>query len=38
MTWLKVGRYKFNKKLNVLDRLLNNKIAQDIKKWKRSNS
>ena len=27
----KVGRYKFNKKLNVLDRLLNNRIAQDIK-------
>ena len=27
----KVGRYKFNKKLNVLDRLLNNKLAQDIK-------
>ena len=27
----KVGRYKFNKKLNVLDRLLDNKIAQDIK-------
>ena len=27
----KVGRYKFNKKLNVLDRLLNTKIAQDIK-------
>ncbi|MBQ4263625.1 MAG: DNA-directed RNA polymerase subunit beta [Bacilli bacterium] len=27
----KVGRYKFNKKLSVLDRLLNNKIAQDIK-------
>ena len=27
----KVGRYKFNKKLNVLDRLLNAKIAQDIK-------
>ena len=27
----KVGRYKFNKKLNVLDRLINNKIAQDIK-------
>ena len=27
----KVGRYKFNKKLNVLDRLLGNKIAQDIK-------
>jgi len=26
----KVGRYKFNKKLNVLDRLINNKIAQDI--------
>ena len=26
----KVGRYKFNKKLNVLDRLLNSKIAQDI--------
>ena len=30
----KVGRYKFNKKLNVLDRLLNNKIAQDIKDGK----
>ena len=27
----KVGRYKFNKKLNVLDRLINNKLAQDIK-------
>lgn len=27
----KVGRYKFNKKLNVVDRLLNNKLAQDIK-------
>jgi len=27
----KVGRYKFNKKLSVLDRLLNNKIAEDIK-------
>ena len=27
----KVGRYKFNKKLNVIDRLLNVKIAQDIK-------
>ncbi|NLC47849.1 MAG: DNA-directed RNA polymerase subunit beta [Tenericutes bacterium] len=27
----KVGRYKFNRKLNVLNRLLNNKIAQDIK-------
>ena len=26
----KVGRYKFNKKLNVIDRLLNVKIAQDI--------
>ena len=31
----KVGRYKFNKKLNVLDRLLNNKIAQDIKVGKK---
>jgi len=30
----KVGRYKFNKKLNVLDRLLGNKIAQDIKDGK----
>ena len=30
----KVGRYKFNRKLNVLDRLLNNKIAQDIKDGK----
>ena len=27
----KVGRYKFNRKLNVLDRLLNQKIAEDIK-------
>lgn len=27
----KVGRYKFNKKLNVLDRLLGEKIAQNIK-------
>ena len=27
----KVGRYKFNKKLNVCDRLLNCKLAQDIK-------
>ena len=27
----KVGRYKFNKKLNVLDRLLNQTLAQDIK-------
>ena len=26
----KVGRYKFNKKLNVIDRLLNVKVAQDI--------
>ncbi len=26
----KVGRYKFNKKLNVLDRLLNNVLAEDI--------
>ena len=26
----KVGRYKFNKKLNVLDRLLNCKLAEDI--------
>jgi len=26
----KVGRYKFNKKLNVIDRILNVKIAQDI--------
>jgi len=26
----KVGRYKFNKKLNVIDRLINAKIAQDI--------
>ena len=27
----KVGRYKFNKKLNVCDRLLNQKLAEDIK-------
>ena len=27
----KVGRYKFNKKLNVLDRLLDCKLAEDIK-------
>ncbi len=27
----KVGRYKFNKKLNVIDRLLNCKLAEDIK-------
>ena len=27
----KVGRYKFNKKLNVSDRLLNQKLAEDIK-------
>ena len=26
----KVGRYKFNKKLNVMDRLLNNRIGEDI--------
>ena len=31
----KVGRYKFNKKLNVLDRLLNQKIAEDIKDGKK---
>ena len=30
----KVGRYKFNKKLNVADRLLNCKLAQDIKNEK----
>ncbi len=27
----KVGRYKFNRKLNVLDRLLNQTLAEDIK-------
>ncbi len=27
----KVGRYKFNKKLNILDRLLDAKLAEDIK-------
>ena len=27
----RVGRYKFNRKLNVLDRLLNQKLAEDIK-------
>ena len=27
----KVGRYKFNKKLNVKDRLLGNRLAEDIK-------
>ncbi len=27
----KVGRYKYNKKLNVLDRLVGQKLAQDIK-------
>ena len=27
----KVGRYKFNKKLNVMDRLLNQTLAEDIK-------
>ena len=26
----KVGRYKFNKRLNIKDRLLNNRIAEDI--------
>ena len=26
----KVGRYKFNRKLNVMDRLLNNRIGEDI--------
>ena len=26
----KVGRYKFNQKLNIADRLINNKLAQDI--------
>lgn len=30
----KVGRYKFNLKLNVLDRLLNQTLAEDIKKDK----
>ena len=30
----KVGRYKFNKKLNVLERLLGQKIAEDIKDGK----
>ena len=30
----KVGRYKFNRKLNVLDRLLNQKIAENIKDGK----
>ena len=30
----KVGRYKFNKKLNVLDRLLGQKIAENIKDGK----
>ena len=30
----KVGRYKFNKKLNVLDRLLGEKIAENIKDGK----
>ena len=27
----KVGRYKFNKKLNVIDRLYGNKLAEDVK-------
>ena len=31
----KVGRYKFNKKLNVLDRLLGQKIAEPIKDGKK---
>ena len=31
----KVGRYKFNKKLDVLDRLLGQKIAEDIKDGKK---
>lgn len=31
----KVGRYKFNKKLNVVERLLNQKVAQDIKDGKK---
>ena len=31
----KVGRYKFNKKLNVVDRLLGCKIAEDIKDGKK---
>lgn len=30
----RVGRYKFNKKLNVLDRLLGQKIAENIKEGK----
>ncbi len=30
----KVGRYKFNKKLNVADRLLNQTLAEDIKNGK----
>ena len=30
----KVGRYKFNKKLNVVDRLINTTIAEDIKDGK----
>ena len=31
----KVGRYKFNKKLNILDRLVGQTIAQDIKDGKK---
>ena len=27
----KVGRYKFNRKLNILDRLLNQTLAEDVK-------
>jgi DNA-directed RNA polymerase subunit beta len=30
----KVGRYKFNRKLNICDRLLNNVLAEDIKNGK----
>ena len=31
----RVGRYKFNKKLNVLDRLLNQTLAEDIKQGRK---
>ena len=31
----KVGRYKFNKKLNVVDRLINTTLAEDIKDGKK---
>ena len=30
MTLAKVGRYKFNRKLNIVDRLLNQTLAEDI--------